>query len=305
MPVSKITKIATLTGHTGSIYSLISDPEGPQIFYSGSGDGNVIKWDLNNLSQALRIAKVPSNIFSMMLLPQQNKLLVGQMLGGIHVLDLKEKKEERYLAYHRKGVFDLRENVHNSQLLAAGGDGILSVWNQDFSLANAIQVSQKSLRQMVFHPTLSMLAVGCSDNTVCILNSGSYKFLHRLHEHLSSVFSVCFSPDGKYLLTGSRDAHLRIWTVQDFHLQQEIAAHLFTINSIVYSPDGHYFATASRDKTIKIWNAENFELLKVIDKEKFDGHSNSVNKLIWTSHENLLLSCSDDRTVMVWSIRIR
>jgi WD40 repeat protein len=79
-------------------------------------------------------------------------------------------------------------------------------------------------------------------------------------------------------------------------------AHLFTINNIAFHPTEPIFATASRDKMIKIWDLNNYKLLKVIDVIKFGGHINSVNKLLWSTFNNLLISVSDDRTVIVWKI---
>jgi tricorn protease-like protein len=88
-----ITKIATLTAHTGSIYSLYANNKIPQTFYSAGGDGNLIKWDLNDLDKAYLVSKVDTNIFSMNALPMQSKILLGQMQGGIHVLDIEQKNE--------------------------------------------------------------------------------------------------------------------------------------------------------------------------------------------------------------------
>ena len=69
----------------------------------------------------------------------------------------------------------------------------------------------------------------------------------------------------------------------------------------MFNLDESLFTSASSDKTIKIWNAQNFELIKVIDKERNDSHTNCINKLLWMNDETLV-SCSDDRAVMVWKI---
>ena len=79
-------------------------------------------------------------------------------------------------------------------------------------------------------------------------------------------------------------------------------AHWFTINKIVFHPEGKWFATGSRDKTIKIWDAETFELLKVIETMRDKGHINSVNCLLWSEHNDYLLSCGDDRSIIAWEV---
>ncbi len=300
MPKINITKIAALAVHSGSVYTLVKAPNS-DFFYSGGGDGRVVRWNSNDLSTGVMVAQVKSTIFS--LLPLGDAMLVGQMLGGIHVLDLIEKKEFKHIVYHSQGIFDLRLSPDGNKIFAAGGDGLFTVWNPiDFSLLNALEISDESVRQLAFHPTQNLLALGCSNNKIYIMNTDDFGVEHELESHSNSVFSVCFSPDGNLLLTGSRDAQLKVWDANnDYQLLTTIPAHLFTINSIVFSPEGKYFATASRDKTIKIWDSANFELLKVIDKEKTDGHVNSVNKLLWIS-DTQLISCSDDRSVMVWNI---
>ena len=103
------------------------------------------------------------------------------------------------------------------------------------------------------------------------------------------------------ILTGGRDAHLNIWDAKSYTLIKSIPAHNYAIYDIVFSPDAKLFATASRDKTVKIWDAETFELQVRINKENYDGHVNSVNKLLWT--DKYLVSTGDDRAVMVWEVK--
>jgi WD40 repeat protein len=297
-----IKKTAALTGHTGSVYTLCHHPSAPDTFYSGSGDGMAIRWDIKELSSGIVTAKVQGNIFSLCIIPA-NTLLIGQMLGGIHAISLTEKKELRNLVYQQGAIYDvLYDNAQNHILSGAGNGSLAVIDSNTLDLVKTIALSQKSIRSLALHPRQPLLATGCSDNTAYILDSETLTVVHTLAEHESTVFSVCFSPDGKYLLTGSRDARLRVWDVQNnFHLLHTIAAHMFTINCIAYSPDGKCFATASRDKTIKLWDAQTLDLLKVIDKEKHNGHVNSVNKLLWLEN-NTLISCSDDRSVMVWEV---
>ncbi len=70
------------------------------------------------------------------------------------------------------------------------------------------------------------------------------------------VFSVVFSPDGKYLASGSRDTTVKLWNVES---QKEVATlqgHSRSVRSVAFSPDGKYLASGSYDKTIKLWSVE-------------------------------------------------
>ncbi len=294
-----ITKLNTLLGHTGSIYTLHQIDGGR--FLSAGGDGMIAEWNPDESENAKLISKVNAHIFSLQFLPNQNLLLAAEMNGGIHVLDLQRNKEIKHLAYHNNGVFDLCLSANGQYIYAAGGDGVLSIWSTKFDLLHGLQISSQSLRSIDLHPTKNEIAVGSTDHSTYILDADPHKILCRLRQHKNSVFSVCYSPDGEYLLSGSRDAQLSVWSAHDYELLHSVPAHLSTINHIAFHPTEKIFATASRDKTIKIWDAENFELLKVIDKEKLDGHTHSVNRLTWLDADRLV-SCSDDRSIMIWSV---
>jgi WD40 repeat protein len=161
----------------------------------------------------------------------------------------------------------------------------------------------------VIHPGILYLGVtflfACSDFNIYVYDADNFQLKNVLHGHDNSVFSIALNPSGTRLVSGSRDAQLKVWDVQNnYTCLMTIPAHMFTINDIVFSPDGKLMATAGRDKHIKIWDAEAFNLLKVIDREKFGGHINSVNKLFWSNWNNYLISCGDDKAVMVWEIVI-
>ncbi|MFN3316701.1 MAG: WD40 repeat domain-containing protein, partial [Raineya sp.] len=176
--------------------------------------------------------------------------------------------------------------------------------NEKWQTKLTLKLSEKSTRALALHPNNEHLAVAFSDCTIRILDTKTWKVIYTLEGHQNSVFSVAYSPCGKYLWSGSRDAHLRIWSVKDnYEVVKAIPAHLFAINHIFFSPNEQLAATCSMDKSIKIWDTQSFRLLKVIDKARHAGHGTSVNKLLWTNHQDLLISASDDRMIAVWQIQ--
>lgn len=298
----EVNKINTLTGHRDCVYSLEQANE-PNCFFSGAGDGMVVKWDLNNPDNGELIAKVKNSVYSLCHLPNENQLIVGHNFEGLHLIDLATKKEISSSKITDSYIFDIK--YCNGQVFAATGDGTIVILSAtDLTTLAKLKTSDRSARTIAVCAEKNFWAVGFSDNYIRIFDLRTHKLLLEIPAHTNSVFTLELSKDNRYLLSGSRDAHLKIWDVDAFFEPVEsIVAHLYAINSICYSPDKNFFATCSMDKSIKIWDAQRFRLLKVIDRVRHAGHGTSVNKLLWLSYTNYLVSCSDDRTISVWDLK--
>lgn len=313
-----VTKIAQLTGHTGAIFA-ITEGGDEQHILSGAGDGWVVEWDLAKPDVGRLVAKVERNIFSLLFFKNQNKIIAGDMDGGVRFVDLAEPTLIRNVAHHGgKGCFDLK--IIDNQLLTIGGDGILTRWSltENRSL-ESIQLSHKSLRCFDYSKEKDELAIGASDGSVYFVDATTLELKDVWKKvHDNSIFAIRYTPDSTFLLTGGRDAHLKLSILPNnteggkndlSNVIESLPAHLFTINSIVFHPkDPTLFATASRDKTIKIWQLDTqtpkLHLLKVIDTIRHGCHIRSVNRLFWSNYNDYLISASDDRTLIVWKVEI-
>jgi WD40 repeat protein len=300
MSAITIQKLQTITGHRDCIYT-IEGSSLPHRFFSGSGDGMVVKWDLNSPDSGELIAKLPNSVYALHFHPGSGLLIAGHNYQGIHVLDWENKKETGSLQLTGAAVFDIRSA--GDFAFVASGDGTLTkVYLPTLSILKQSKESEKSARCIDVNPETMEIAVGYSDNKVRVFDL-DLNLKKTIDAHLNSVFTVRFSPDYKHLITGSRDARLKVWDVgAGYTLDREIVAHLYAINHVDYSPDKKHFVTCSLDKTLKVWDAEEYKLLKVIDRARHGGHLTSVNKVLWTAHQDQLLSASDDRTISVWHI---
>lgn len=299
----QIDKIAQLTGHNASIFALSPD-KAPQYYLSGAGDGWIVRWDLSQPQDGRLVAKVDAQVFSLLYLPEYDKAVVGDMNGGVHWVDLQAPEQTKDIAHHQKGVFAI-ERV-GPHVFTAGGQGVLTRWSVAESRSlESLRLSQQSLRCIAYAPGRKELAIGSSDNNIYLVDADTLELKQQLTgAHENSVFSLHYSPDEEYLLSGSRDAHLKAWQLGAGmpNLLYSQPAHWFTINCIAFHPSGKWFATGSRDKTIKIWDATNFKLLKVLDTVRNGCHVNSVNHLMWHDYEDYLISASDDRSMIIWSL---
>lgn len=301
----KVTKIAGLTGHKGAVYA-ITEYDNSGHFLTGGSDRIVAQWNIHQPGDGEMVAGTNNIIYSMLTIPQQGILLVGQSSGGIHVVDLTSRKELRLLQYHTAPVFDLAHSLKHNLLFSLSGDGELGIMDaKELTLTNKLLLGNGKLRAVAINPDETIVAVGAADGSIYTFELPSMKPLQHWQAHREgfSVNALCFSPDGNHLLSGSRDAHLNVYDVKNnFELLKSIPAHNYAIYAIAFNPAGTIFATASRDKTIKLWDSASYDLLLRIDKEKNDGHSHSVNKLIWHQETGNLITTGDDRSVIVWEV---
>jgi WD40 repeat protein len=298
----KIEKVNDLIGHEGAIYALEESFESNKC-YSAGFDNIVVEWDLELATNPIGIAKLPSKAFSILKIEFLGLLLVGTAQGGVHVIDIKTKKEIKFLFVQKDMIFDLLFISEKLQLIVVSADGTMAVWNTaDWSLIEQQKISDKKLR-CVLHFNHQLL-IGCEDGSIRILNDSSFQEINQIttHDNGFGVNTLIVSPCGKYLLSGSRDGHLNVHDISNkFELVNRIPAHNFAVYDIKYSPDTSLFATVSRDKSFKIWDADTFKVLSKTDF-KNGGHKASVNALLWTKN-NQIVTTGDDRSIKVWKIK--
>jgi WD40 repeat protein len=324
-----IKKIAQLTGHQAAVFA-VGEGRTPQHIISGAGDGWLVEWDLATPDVGRLLAKVERNIFSLQYIKHQNRVVVGDMDGGVRFVDLDNPEKTLNIKHHSKGCFDVQ--LFDNQLFTVGGEGNITRWSVEESRSlESLQLSAKSLRAFDICVERREIVVGASDGNVYFLDLDTFDLKKTIKAaHSNSVFSARYTPDGQHVLTGGRDAFLKLWAVNSKENEPVfgVPAHLFTLNSIAFHPTKPtIFATASRDKTIKIWETEmsdvrfqisdfkgelpsnfklqtsnSFTLLKVVDTIRSGCHIRSVNRLFWSPFGDYLVSASDDRSLMVWAM---
>ncbi len=298
-----IKKNNSFTGHTGSVYALSKVDN--SVFLSCSGDGIIAQWDLTKPNDGNMLVNVNNIAYAMHLLKSKNHLLTGSATGSLHVLDVDSKKEIRLLNYHKQGVFKIAYSEVHSTIVIAGGDGNISFIDaKSYALIKTIHLGNFKIRSLCFSNDDENLFVGCGDGSVCIIEMGEQKAIHKISAHAEgfSVNAICFSEGENYLFTASRDARINVFDVKNnFKLLESIPAHNYAIYEMQFSPSKKYMATASRDKTVKVWDAQSTKVLARIDKEKYNGHVNSVNTLLWMS-DDVLLTAGDDRSIILWQL---
>ena len=295
----EVKKTGQLMGHKDAIYCLSQGPE-EHLFYSVSGDGQVIEWNQNDVSKGKLIAKTTNSIYAIHFDVYSQHLLILENFSGLHIIDVVNKTETKALELSRVAFFSCVSTPNHIYVGSEIGE-LFIIDKKDYSFKRFL-LGNKSIRSILFHE--NQLICGMSDNSIKYISLDG-QLIASFEAHEKSIFALGISKNKNTLLSVSRDAHIKEWELNTKKIISDVPAHIYPINTISFSPNGEFYATGSMDKTIKIWDSQTHKLLKVVDKGRNDAHTSSVNSLLWTSYKNQLISCSDDRTIIFWSINIQ
>jgi WD40 repeat protein len=293
-----VRKLGQLTGHDGSIYAITGGFEENQIL-TGGADRVLASWDVQTMKSNPFAIRLDHSFYASLYVDPFQYMFIGNSSGGIHVIDLNERKEIRHFQLHKAGIYDFKYDPVHQMLYVASGDGSLSVWDvKNLSLIKHLQLDNSKLRKLLLIESESLIFAASVSGEIFVLNLEDLKPVSRIKAH-DSVYSLEHHRDKKLLISGGKDAYLRFWSLTDnFKLIREIPAHNFAIYDIKRCDN--FYATASRDKSIKLWDPRSFDLLEKLAIPGHQAHKNSVNALLWLEKQKILCSVSDDRSIILW-----
>jgi len=109
--------------------------------------------------------------------------------------------------------------------------------------------------------------------------------MRTLIGHYNSVFSVCFSPDGKTFISGGYDNTMKLWDISTDECVHTFEGHTCDVNSVCFSPDGKTLLSGSDDKTMKLWDVSTRKCLRT-----FKGHTDYVDSVCFSPNGKFALS---------------
>jgi serine/threonine protein kinase len=122
------------------------------------------------------------------------------------------------------------------------------------------------------------------------------KTLYVYSGHSGLVWSVAWSPNGKYIASASADKTVQVWGASNGAHHYTYTGHTDTVYDLAWSPDSQRIASSSYDGTVQIWNA-----LDGYYPLNYTEHTSWVWPVAWSHDGNYIASAGGDRTVRVWN----
>eukprot|EP00178_Gracilaria_changii_P019106 TRINITY_DN55579_c0_g1_i1.p1 TRINITY_DN55579_c0_g1~~TRINITY_DN55579_c0_g1_i1.p1 ORF type:complete len:380 (+),score=47.11 TRINITY_DN55579_c0_g1_i1:54-1193(+) len=141
---------------------------------------------------------------------------------------------------------------------------------------------------------------GDIEKSVNVWNYEESCLKYTFYGHSASVCGLDVSSDGRFVASADCEGHVKLWQLESGELLSTLQAgdelsDAFT--SVAISASKRHVVAGCLDKTIKLWDVETSQLVS-----EYDGHSNSVYSVWFTSDGGGVLSGSLDGTAKVWDL---
>ena len=113
--------------------------------------------------------------------------------------------------------------------------------------------------------------------------------------HLTTIWGLAASPDGKWLATASHNGEVVLWDAATGQRSRTLAGHRDLAWGIAFSPDSRLLASSSDD--VKIWDVATGD-----ERTRFTGHDRLVVALAFHPTRPWVISGCYDGTVRLWDL---
>jgi WD40 repeat protein/energy-coupling factor transporter ATP-binding protein EcfA2 len=278
-------------GHDDAVRSLVFDP-GSTDFYSTGSDGRILKWSLTDKQYKMII---DNNLVNRIIaISDDGKWLVCGTDGiGIQVFDLNSgSAEPRIFNAHLNKIRALDFFPDNNRLISAGLDNEIAVWDLSNGSKQTFTEHDVPVQVLVISKDGKWMAGGTKDTGEIImwnLEDPSQKKV-IFSELGNYIWSLDYSPDGKWLVSGDRQGNVKVWDTQTKKMIINLRGHRAAITNIQFSSDGKFLATASNDGSVRLWETADLNNQPIV----LSGNTGFVLSLAFSPDGNYLLTGSTE-----------
>lgn len=330
------------TGHSGEVYSVACSPTDATLVATGGGDDKGFFWRINRGDWASEIQGHKDSVSSLAFSTEGQLLASGGFDGLVQIWDTSSGNLKCTLEGPGGGVEWVSWHPRGHIVLAGSEDSTVWMWNADrAAYLNMFSGHGSSVACGDFTPDGKTICTGSDDATLRIWNPKTGENIHVIRGHpyhTEGLTCLTISADSTLALTGSKDGSVHMVNIITGKVVSSLVSHTDSIECIGFSRSSPWAATGSMDQKLIIWDLQHSSPRSTCDHEDgvtcltwlgtskyivtgcvdgkvrvwdslsgdcvrtFRGHTEAIQAISVSAHQDFLVSVSLDGTARVFEI---
>ncbi len=202
--------------------------------------------------------------------------------------------EETLILEHGAKVYGFDFSPDNTQVVTAGGDSFLRIWDLESGEEIANIENPAPLQSVVYHPNGKHIAAGM-ENKINIWDIQTKERVAGLVQ-TGEYDNITYSPDGTWFAAGSSEGIIYLVSVEhNYSFTEDFFRMNGQPHALTFSPDGKLLAGGSSNYFAYLWDVSLGQEISRIP------HSDVVRSVSF-SPDGLELATVARKTVQIWDI---
>lgn len=201
--------------------------------------------------------------------------LVGGNDNVLRIFSLQREVQVRRLEDNDKALYCIATDASSQHFATASFDGTVNIYRYGRAIASlnlsprypGRRLHDSLVNGVAFRAGGDLLASADNSGKIYVWPKTDTGYAMRAATtklaHDSQIWSIQFSPDGKYAVTASTDTYVKVWSVEeDWSLVATLQGHTRTVWNAAFDSTGRYVVSCSQDATVRIWDWQSEDLSK-------------------------------------------
>lgn len=292
--------LGALSGHSDAVYCLAKHAKDLQVVVSGSGDGELRAWRLNERTCFWNTEGHRGMVKGVCILPQTSQCISVGVDKLAKIWSPTTSTQPLY-TYHGKHAFTGVDH-HRSEPQFATSGSVIELWDVNRSEPiNTFEWGADTINAVKFNQTETNILASCAtDRAIVLYDIRTRTPLQKVVlEYRSNA--LCWNPMEAYRFIVANEDH-NCYQFDMRNLSKAMFTHTDHVSAVMdidFSPTGDSFVTGSYDRTVRVFQTGKPKSVDVYHTKRMQ----RIFAVKFTMDNKYLLSGSDDSNIRLWKAK--